>query len=418
MKIMYLTWGETPRSHGVFASQAIRQFVATKKQLPDDEFLFVSAVPLIHSGLIREKLSYFKELSKIRKLLGNINFEWLPIFSSQNFIYTSRWFFNWIFLGAFGPLKNIISRFEPDIVHCRSYLATWAAIKVRKKYRLNYRVVFDARGLHPEELSLKKSFSDRDPSYLFLKKIEKILLEESDVTIAVSDTMSDHFKYLNARNVETVYLSASFEKLSISYEKSASASGPINFCYVGALSESTWHQPSSLFKLFSRLKELFPSSVLTIVTKSNHDPIRKTFSSFSSNDVRIGSASSIGELKEHLNDADFGLMSYFEPETDREKMLADMVMAVKTAEYLCAGLPMIVNSYCGGAAGLIKKHGLGLAYDPDNLSKLTAEEILLFDRNHRDASKIAELARQLFDYESNAKKYADIYYSVLNLQRD
>jgi glycosyltransferase involved in cell wall biosynthesis len=409
MKIMYLTWGETPRSYGVFGSQVIGQFVETKRQLPEHDFLLVSAVPLINSGLVRERLSYLKELKKVKEALGDIAFLWIPILSTQNFIYTSKWFFKWIFFGALGTLRATIQKFNPDIIHCRSYLAAWAALYVKKKFDLSYKIVFDARGLYPEELALKKGYSDKDSTYLFLKEVEILLLGECDTTVAVSDTMADHFNKLEAKSVETIYLSASFNKLSLIESPNKNNLRPLNFCYVGALSEGTWHQPSSLFDLFSRLKELFPDSTLTIVTKSDHEVIRKIFASFLSGDVRIGSSNSLEELKGYLGAADFGLMSYFVPSSSREMMLADMVMAVKTAEYLCAGLPMIVNQYCGGASRVVEKYGLGLTYDPKNLKSLSSEKIWALHRKKIDASNISEQAKSLFDYESNAIKYANLY---------
>ena len=41
MKVIYLTWGETPRSYGVFGSQVIRQFVETSKLLPEHKFYMI-----------------------------------------------------------------------------------------------------------------------------------------------------------------------------------------------------------------------------------------------------------------------------------------------------------------------------------------------------------------------------------------
>jgi hypothetical protein len=71
MKVAYLTWGETPCIYGVFGSQVIRQFDETKKLLPNSEFHFISAVTIIHSGLLREKWRYFSELSMVKKNLSN-----------------------------------------------------------------------------------------------------------------------------------------------------------------------------------------------------------------------------------------------------------------------------------------------------------------------------------------------------------
>lgn len=406
---MYLTWGETPRSYGVFDSQAIGQFVETMALLHECQSLFVAGVPLIHSGLVREKLGYANELKKVKSKLTPTQFEWIPVLMTQNVVIPSRRTFEWAYAGAWHRLRAVLMRFDPEIVHCRSYHAAWAALQLRRRFGGHYRIVFDARGLFPEEVALKRRYLDQSSDYLYLKGIERVLLDECDVTVAVSDTMGAHFRTMGAKQVETVYLSASYARLRTAYKRNVTSRQRLEFCYVGALSEDTWHKPSFLAQLFARLKTDFESAKLTIVTTSSHDAIRAYFVQWPDADVEITSTKTSGELKGYLGRADIGLMSYFEPSTPREVMLAEMVMAVKVAEYLCAGLPVIVNRYCGGAAQVIAQHALGVVYDPKNLAALDTNRIrqLLEEPSARD--RISSTAFQLFDYTVHARQYADLY---------
>ncbi len=409
MKIMYLTWGETPRSYGVFDSQVIGQFVETMALLPGSQSLFVSGVPLIHSGLVRERLRYANELKKVKSKLGPTPFEWVTVLMTQNVVVPSRRTFDWIYAGAWHRLRTVLERFEPDIVHCRSYHAAWAALQARRRFGGRYRIIFDARGLFPEEVALKRRYADQSPDYLYLKGVERALLDECDVTVAVSDTMDEHFRALGARQVEVVYLSASYARLRAARERTGAAKQRLEFCYVGALSEDTWHKPSSLARIFARLKADFADAKLTIVSTSSHGAIRPHFVQWPEADVEITSTKTNEELKRYLLRADLGLMSYFEPTTPREVMLADMVMAVKIAEYLCAGLPVIVNRYCGGAARVIAQHALGVVYDPGMLAALDVKRIrqLVDEPGARD--RISGTACKLFDYTVHARQYADLY---------
>lgn len=409
MKIMYLTWGETPRSYGVFDSQVIGQFVETMALLPGSQSLFVSGVPLIHSGLVREKLQYANELKRVKTKLEPTPFEWVTVLMTQNVVVPSRHTFDWIYAGAWNRLRALLERFEPDVIHCRSYLAAWAALQARRRFGGRYRIVFDARGLFPEEVALKRRYLDQSPDYLYLKGVERDLLDGCDVTVAVSDTMEAHFRSLGARQVELVYLSASYARLRASRELMGTPRQRLEFCYVGALSEGTWHKPSSLARIFARLKAEFTDAKLTIVSTSSHSAIRLHFAQWPEADVEITSTKTNEELKRYLVRADIGLMSYFEPSTPREVMLADMVMAVKIAEYLCAGLPVIVNRYCGGAARVISQHALGVVYDPDQLDALDVSRIrqLVEEQGARD--RISRMAYQLFDYTMHARQYADLY---------
>lgn len=409
MKIMYLTWGETPRSYGVFGTQVIGQFVETMALLPNCNSLFVSGVPLIHSGLVREKLGYANELEEVKRKLGPTSFEWIPVLMTQNVVAPSRRTFAWIYAGAWRRLRAVIERFQPDIIHCRSYHAAWAALQARQLFGGRYKIIFDARGLFPEEVALKRNYSDQSQDYLYLKGIERTLLGGCDVTVAVSDTMDTHFRALGARQLELVYLSASCAHLSTNCARPNLQGQRLEFCYVGALSEDTWHKPSSLAQIFARLKVDFVDAKLTIVSTSSHNAIRPHFAQWSEAEVEITSTRTTDELKQYLTRADFGLMSYFHPTTPREAMLANMVMAVKIAEYLCAGLPVIANRYCGGAARVIANHSLGVIYDPGALDTLDVGLVRQLVNERGGRNRISSVARQLFDYSVHARQYADLY---------
>lgn len=408
MRVLYLTWGETPRSYGVFGSQVIGQFVATRRVMPQSQFLFASGIPIINSGMTREKFGYAEECRKIREALGDIAFKLLPIYAPQNLVNSSRKSFRWFHGAAHWHLSRLIKKFNPDVVHCRSYHAAWAALSVRRSNKLYFRIIFDGRGLYPEEVALKKGYDDNNSNYMYLKQIERELLTGCDMTIAVSDPMEQHYRRLGAIKWSTVYLSADAELLK-PLPSIGRIPGSVNFCYVGALSEDIWHKTSELVRLFRRIRELVPHAVLTIVTTSDHDAVRKAFTGFSEVDVRIVKSKSLHQLTKYLSEADFGLMSYFEPKTPRELMLAKMLLAVKTAEYLCAGLPIIVNRFCGGAAEIVSRNDMGLIYDPGNLGALHVEDIInrVPDAKRREA--IASKARCMFDYSKHAHSYAGIY---------
>jgi len=405
MKVCYLSWGETPRSYGVFGSQVLSQFVETKKQLPDSEFYFISGVPIVHSGLVREKLKYKEELNNVKAKLGDIKFIWVPIFATQNLVYASRYFFNFLIYGAERILKSQLLKIGPDIVHCRSYGAAWVALRVKKKYKLQYKIIFDARGLYPEEHALKNNYSITNKNYLFLKSIEKELLRECDITISVSDTMKHYFETLYAKSVECIYLSANTKKLFI---ESKVDSSKVVFGYVGALSESTWHRTSELLKLYQKLRETVPNPQINIITTSNHDEIRKIFKDIPENEIYLSSTRTVEELSNEMSKFDFGIMSYFNAKEKFEIILSDMVLAVKSAEYLAAGLPLIVNEKCGGISYIINKNQLGIVYNPDTFSEICKENIhkYLKDGKNRDRSSIA---KDLFDYKNNADRYKELY---------
>ena len=258
MKIAYLTWGETPRNTGVFGSQAIGQFLANSSAMPQSKFFFVSAIPLIHSGLVRERTNYSKEIVAIRKRLGQIPFYSLSIYAPQNLIFSSKRTFGWMHFGMASRLARIFREIEPDIVHCRSYHAAYAALVAKIKFGFDYKVVFDPRGIWSEEVALRRGFSEADPNYIFLKKIESWITGLADAVISVSPQMRDYFDSLGALRSVCIYLSAPVERIK-GFRKSSEVRGvpqTISIVYLGTLGNGTWHRPSELISLFKHLCSL------------------------------------------------------------------------------------------------------------------------------------------------------------------
>lgn len=410
MKICYLTWGETPRSYGIFGSQVLGQFIKTSELMPEDDFHFISAVPLIHSGFLREKLNYRHELQKIATRLNQIKFHTIPIYAPQNFINSTRITFKFMHSGSHWHLKSLLKNIKPDVVHCRSYHAAWAALKVKEKYDLDYKIVFDGRGLWPEEIALKKSFEVNGISFNFLKKIEKKLLDNCDISVAVSDTMYEHYQKISSVSNRKIYLSTDVSKL-LNTNDIKKVTNNLSLCYVGALTEDTWHTTSELLRLFESLNRIFKSKIeLLIITTSDHQAIKNIFTKYKKQ-LNIISTKSADELKSALNNIDFGLLPYRSNLTGVENIIGETMLGTKTVEYIAAGLTVLVNKYCGGAASIIEENNLGLSYDPNSLEELRAEDIL----NKLTAlSKVQrnEIAKKLFDYGSNADKYKRIYKSL------
>lgn len=410
MNIVYLTWGETPRSYGVFGSQVIRQFSETKKTIPGAEFSFISAVPMIHSGMIREKFEYSKEIRIIKEKLDKINFFRIPIYASQNFVNSSKFTFKFMHFGAHKKLAYVLRQKNPDIVHCRGYHATYAAIQVREKYNLHYKVIFDARGLWPEEMALKKNYEFDNPNYLYLKNIENQLLKNSDALVTVSDTMANHYKKLSTIKVKNIYLSASTQELrtpSLKYKE------PITLVYVGALSDDTWHKPKSLVELYTKFKSAWDKTQLIIVTTSNHDSLYNAFQNFPLSEINITSTKTINELKAMLSQAHFACLPYFSPKNQREQLISETILAVKTVEYLSAGLPVLCNKYCGGASVIIDNNTVGISYDPNTKVEINHENMRKLINKETKERAIA-LAERLFDYKENARRYAKLYQQLIN----
>ncbi len=409
MNIIYLTWGETPRSYGVYGSQVIGQFVANARAQSQHNYHLVAGVPIVNSSLIREGRAYKNETLKIKKMLGDVSFQKIAIFAPQNFIFSNRYTFHSMHWFAHKTLANIVKNTKPAIIHTRSYHATYAALKTKQKYGFDYKIIFDARGVWPEEVAWKKKYSPNSENYLFLKKIEHDLLTHSDITVILSETMETLLNNDKNFNTRLIYTSADTQKLKSNIPPALNKKQPniIKLCYIGALADSTWHSPDQLQNLYNHILKLGFDPYVKIITTSDHEKLRNSLPDISSEKLDFISTSSTEELLNALSDVHIGLLPYRKNTDEFAKIVGSSIVGTKTAEYLSAGLPILVNENCGGAAILVEKYGLGLCYNPDSFANLTAPSLSKMLEINTD--EIKKTAEQLFDYESNARQYHNLY---------
>jgi hypothetical protein len=411
LKVAYITWGETPRSYGVFGSQVIELVSRIAKNHSEAiEMHFLAFLPVIHSGWIREKLGYFNEIVKVKKNLINVKFhiKILPI--PQNLVNPTRFTHRLLFVLGLKQLQRYIEQNDIDIVHCRSLHAAYAACKVKLRSSKNFRIVFDIRSPWPETIALQRKYDEYHPEYQYFKAIEKFIVNSCDSLVSVSATMSSFFEKSYGKRCELIYLSAPVESLQLKNGAKKTTSN-LHLIYVGALAEDGWHKISTLISLLQKIRLLFPDCAITIVTTSYYSIIRTRFREAGLEHVNIVSTFNIDQLKSYLYDANIACLTALTPRTKLEQIFCENVFAVKSVEYLSAGLPIICNKFLGGAAAYIKEHGVGLLYNPNDLSSLRREDIeKLIDS---DISKRAvDLSWQDFDYDSNARKYYELYKSV------
>ena len=154
---------------------------------------------------------------------------------------------------------------------------------------------------------------------------------------------------------------------------------------------------------------------LVIVSTSDHCAIRHVLKDVPESDLTLTSTRTVDDLALIVSNANIVVLSYFIPKNNQEKVLASIVLAVKTAEYLATGLPILVNRHCGGAATVVVNNGLGIAYDPETFAELTRDCLrVLLKPSLRE--KAVSFSRENFDYKCNAERYADLYKSLIGAQ--
>lgn len=416
MKILYLTWGEVPRMSSVYGGQVVGMLENLQKHKLIDKAVLLAGYPIVHSGMVREKHRYPDQLRQIKDAIGPDNFLTRRIPVPPVGIYPKPWQMPFFLLGQVHFLSHRIRSMAPDIVHCRSYLATYLAVLARRKSRGRFRIVFDARSLMPDEAVISGRWDVDTKSYNFWKKIELDLLHEADATLAVSAPMKEWYDNIGAKRTEILHLNVDTDLLDaklMSCVDRLNQGAPI-LSYAGYLSEDSWHDPVNLWSVFASFRQHVPKARLLVITKSNQEALKRGMVKSGFEHilpyVRFSTAASPRETVGQLQLSDLAIFSYRTPRTDFELKMSEPTFATKTAEYLCAGLPVLVNRHCGGARDYVLSRDAGVAYDPQ--TPLARQEIDTLLRQSQNRPRISKIAYADFSVVENSKRLVSLYRSL------
>lgn len=416
-RVLYLTWGEVPRLSSVYGGQVVEMVSALQRHPRIDHAALIAGFPLVHSGFAREKWRYHRQLAAIRDRIGTANFVTRRIPVPPVGVHPQPWQVPFFTAGQHAFLARQIIGHRADVLQCRSYIAAHLALEVRSRYDLDVKIVFDARSLMPEEGCVTGRWRKDSRGFAFWKRVEKQILAAADAATAVSKPMLDRFVALGVDEATLIYLSANVEDLDaarIHNTDRLDAGAPV-VAYAGYLAEGSWHVPDNLWRAFAEFRRHSPAARLLVITKSDHSALKKSLKKFGMPDmeeaIAFTSAGSPAETVRLLQDADLAVLSYRTPENTLEHDLAESVFATKSAEYLTAGLPLMVNHYCGGARDYVLSHDAGVSYDPE--TGPTAEQVALLLRQARDRSRISRDAREDFSITNNADRLVTLYEKLL-----
>ncbi len=421
--ILYLTWCENIVDYGIFESQVFRKLQYLSKSATYN-FFVLSGIP-VGIKYLSNTGSYRKKIDDIRARFSTIgiSFRYRNVLKISPHFHAEWWALWVLHLPHLFFLRNVVKKQQIDLVHCRSYHAALLAVLTRTIFRMKYRVLFDTRGLVPEEGVLIGVYREGSVSYRFWKWIEKRLLDDSDAVVNVSDSFTGHVRRISANSsMHTIYTGVDTRLFIRDPEKRSRVNKSLGIdddvkvlVYAGSLGEKGWHSPDLLADVYTSFKKCFKESKLLVVSKSDAANIsaRLETRGLGRNDYLIVPGNSLEEVSFYLQRGDYAAFSYREIHGSIEEEISRTVIAIKTGEYLACGLPVIVNGNVGAASALVEKYGVGVVFNPDGVADIR-EGICLIENNYRAVSeKCRQVALDYFDYESNSQKYMEIYHALL-----
>jgi len=301
-----------------------------------------------------------------------------------------------------GPIVRSVCRSKKvQAIIARGAFATSVAINARDKGACK-KVCFDARGAYAAEWNEYRIIDD-NALIASVEGVERKAILQADFRLSVSEVLvkhwRDHYRYSGTEHVVIpCTLGADHSDLPVNNsirDKMGVAGDETLLVYSG--STAGWQSFELLRKMSSKALKEDPKLKVLFLSKEdeNNEALKSDFP-----DQVIVKWLKPSEVSGHLNVCDVGILI-------REDSVTNQVSSpTKFAEYLNAGLNVLISKRIGDMSAFVEEHGCGKVIEEDmgHFVPPIAEER---ERNRA-------LARTYFTKEAFAREYAKIMEVVSN----
>lgn len=420
--VCYLICLEGIFNNGIIESQVFNMLmnIADMARLRIRLYLMI-VIPIFHvnrKGITLNFLKYRKEVKRIKeRMLGhNIAVIILPSLMFRFGVYLSLLNLVWFCIHSIPLIITILKYKKIDTIHCRSYISALSGV-ISKKVLRTGKLIFDMRGLFPEEGIIHGRWGRNSISYFLWKRIEKWLLEKSDVVISLSGTFKKYLEGMTRKDkIVTIYVGSDHDKFAIGRNRkmrtleNLGLRNKVIFAFNGGL--GSWHDPNLLAKIFSHLQIAIMNSHLIIFSSYNKERLRKILERNKIDPDRYTLMEvSPSEMPLYLPACDYGIAPSLEVEDNNKetKIILDTMVGLKISEYLSSGLPIIVNENIGGISAIMESSEIGVRFNANRLDELGPRLLRIHSNYGQIRENAIDVAIRYFDLNVCVNKYIKIY---------
>jgi glycosyltransferase involved in cell wall biosynthesis len=288
-------------------------------------------------------------------------------------------------------LRRATQAGAPAIVHVRSYVAALIAQRARHGAE-NAKLLFDIRGFWVDERVDAGLWRRGGPLYRIAKRYERRFFSEADAIVTLTNASIPRLRSWvgkRALPIEVIPTCVDLRR----FEARPERPGGSHAVWSGSL--STWYR----FDLAPRLADAL-GLTLTVITQET-DSARRILAGHPATVRSVAP----DEMPRELFAGDIGLC-----------LIASFVskvasMPTRFAEYLAAGMPVIVTPGVGDLESVVEDHMVGVVLrgeDERSIADAANSALALAaDRDVRERCR--RLAREQFDVDSGSAHYASIY---------
>ena len=306
------------------------------------------------------------------------------------------------FIKGLQNLRILVKNFDIKILHARNFFSAFLSILIKIFFKPNIKVLYDSRGLAFEERVFAGQL--KNLSEKVFRGLERIVVNRSDSIVVVSEKLKEHLlnkygdanlKKINIINNKTVI--SPLNELSLGEIKSS-----INITGVYSGSAASWQNLNGMMELFKIAFSRFDNITIKVFTWQ-----KKRFIKTLVNHPELDNKIEIQLLEQekvfdNLIKCNFGIIFR------GNNLISNVSSPLKFAEYLAAGLPIIINEGVGEMEDIILKNNIGIIIRGENYYQALNEMLdLLKDKNVY--SRCRETAIKNFNIKDAFNAYQKIY---------
>lgn len=300
-----------------------------------------------------------------------------------------------------------------DLVHVRSYVAATCALPMRMLARRP--LLFDMRGLWPDERVADGNWVQDSKVYRGAKKMEKLLLEQASAVTVLTNSMAQYLRFEAPFSdaiqapIHVIPTCADLDHFSLQTapqaDMKARLQGKKVLCYVGSFGGRYLSKDMARFYLAWR-RHAGPSKFL-VVSRMDPEDIRKIMREAGVEDELVHQGATRDEVPGLLRCADAGV--FFHPVTFANRGAAP----TKLGEMLACGLPCAGN-LIGDVPRVLGGENVGVVLEnfSDESLDSAAKALVAQSELPGIARKCRDAAEQWFSLAKGLSGYEAIYESL------
>lgn len=302
------------------------------------------------------------------------------------------------------------------VVHARSYVPGVMALTLVRRWRAAF--IFDMRGFWADEKVDAGNWRQGSAIYRFAKYFERRFFESAHAIVSLTHEGVRAFASLGYRIpgstiIEVIPTCTDLERFSPGPrdERLMAELGLSGGRVIGVSGTiSNWYLRTEMLQGLAALLEVMPDAKLLAVTREDAGRLRAdALAAGISLDRFVVTSAPYGRMPAYVRLMDVALF-FIKPCFSKKGSCA-----TKLAEFLAAGVPVVINDGVGDSGSIVRDHAAGIVLPDATTGALRARvpELTTLLADPSTAARCRAAAQEHFDVDAGAGTYARVYERLL-----